>query len=359
MNQVLKGIKVLELSSVLAGPAVGMFLAELGAEVTKVEPPTGDVTRSWKLASEDATRRTSAYFSSINFSKSYLRMNLKDQTQLRETQALGAVADVVLSNFRGTRGTRFGLDYVSLSAHNPDLIYCDLHGFPDDLDRAAYDLVLQAETGWMSMNGTKASGPLKMPVALMDLLAAHHMKQAVLIALFNRERTGQGAWIKCSLQESSLSNLANQASNFLMEGAVAELKGSLHPNIAPYGETFICSCGRAVVLAVGSDSQFQTMCKVIGAPELGTDQRFDTNQNRLKNREEMYLVLVPFFDQQSRDKLLKSFHDLGVPAGAVLDLGEALSTEAAKRLIRTELIEGEETKRITSLPFKFISSSGE
>ncbi|MFT5184405.1 MAG: crotonobetainyl-CoA:carnitine CoA-transferase CaiB-like acyl-CoA transferase, partial [Flavobacteriales bacterium] len=214
-------------------------------------------------------------------------------------------------------------------------------------------------TGWMSMNGTKASGPLKMPVALMDLLAAHHMKQAALIALFNRERTGHGAWIKCSLQESSLSNLANQAANYLMEGNVADLKGSLHPNIAPYGETFTCSCGRALVLAVGSDQQFQTMCKVIGVSELGVDRRFKSNQDRLQHREEMYLTLKPFFDQQSRENLLISFHDLGVPVGAVLDMREALSSEAAKRLIRTELIDGEETTRITSLPFEFISSSGE
>jgi crotonobetainyl-CoA:carnitine CoA-transferase CaiB-like acyl-CoA transferase len=356
MNQILKGIKVLELSSVLAGPAVGMFLAELGAEVVKIEPPSGDVTRTWKLGSEDESSTTSAYFSSINYLKTYLRKDLKAPQELKDVQQLAAGSDVILANFRGTRGNRFGLDYATLSQENKDLIYCELHGFPDDPDRAAYDLVLQAETGWMSMNGTADSGPLKMPVALMDVLAAHHMKQAILIALFHRERTRSGAWIKCSLQESSLSNLVNQSSNYLMAGAVAELRGSLHPNIAPYGETFTCSCGKAIVLAVGSDHQFQSMCQLIGAHELIVDERFSSNQDRLLNRASMFTALKPYFEKSVRTELLAKFHDHGVPAGAVLDMRDALSTPAAQRLIREEIIDGQPTKRLTSLPFDFTSS---
>ncbi len=358
MNQILKGTQVLELSSVLAGPSVGMFLAELGAEVIKIESPSGDVTRTWKLGSEDETSTISAYFSSINYRKTYLHKDLKDPKELRDVQQLAQASDIVLSNFRGSRGNRFGLDYATLSQENKDLIYCELHGFPDDHDRAAYDLVLQAETGWMSMNGTPESGPLKMPVALMDVLAAHHMKQAILIALFHRERTGAGAWIKCSLQESSLSNLANQSSNYLMAGAVAELRGSLHPNIAPYGETFTCSCGKAIVLAVGSDHQFQTMCQLIGAPELNADDRFHSNQDRLVHRADMFAALKPFFGKLERTELLAKFHDHGVPAGAVLDMRDALNTPAAQRLIREEVIDGQATKRLTSLPFDFTSSIG-
>ncbi|MCB0761179.1 MAG: CoA transferase [Flavobacteriales bacterium] len=351
MDELLKGLKVVELASVLAGPAVGMFLAELGADVTKVEAPGGDVTRTWKLPTEDRKATVSAYFSSVNYRKKYITRNLKEPAELADVVGLCHSANVVLSNFRGSRARKFGLDYESLSSKNPDLIFVELQGYLNDAERAAYDLVLQAESGWMSMNGTPESGPLKMPVALMDLLAAHHMKQAVLLALYKWKTTGKGSFIHCTLEGSALSNLANQASNYLMEEFVPARMGSLHPNIAPYGETFICSCGHLITLAVGSDQQFARMCDILGNAQLSEDERFNNNAARVINRTELDAELRKLVANHDRKSLLATFHDAGVPAGAIKSLDEVFAQTGPEALIREEEIEGYATKRVTSVPF--------
>ena len=255
MHNLLKGLKVVDLSSVLAGPLVSSFLGELGASVLKIEKPSGDVTRSWRTTRESPTGQ-SAYYSSANWAKSVEYLDLGSEKDNAKCKSLIQAADIVISNFLPEQAAKLRMTYIEHARSHPGLIFCELWGYSKDPSRRAYDAVLQAETGWMSINGDGQSGPLKVPVALVDIFAAHHMKQAILLALLKREKTGAGAHIKCSLEASAFSNLANQASNALMNDTDSVLRGSLHPNIAPYGETFKCADGKQVILAVGSNNQF-------------------------------------------------------------------------------------------------------
>jgi len=283
----LQGRKVLELASVLAGPAVGTFLAELGAEVIKVENPKtgGDVTRSWKLTSEDPNADSSAYFSSVNYLKEHKFLDLKDEQQLAIVQQLANDADIIVANFRKGQAERFALDFKSVCKVNPTVIYGNITGFGPDESRPAFDVALQAETGYMFMNGQPDSEPTKMPVALIDVLAAHQLKEGILLALLNREKTGEGAMVEVSLFDAAVSALTNQASNWLMNSHIPQRIGSLHPNIAPYGEILTTADDKQIVLAIGSNVQFSALCKILDLNELIEDNRFISNQNRLSNHQ--------------------------------------------------------------------------
>ena len=223
LKNIFKGLKVLELASVLAGPAVGMFFAELGAEVTKVENPKvgGDVTRNW-LSKGEQRKGYSAYFSSVNWGKKHLMLDYSNPEELKQVLTLVADSDVIITNFKQGDDVKFGLDYRSLSAINSTLIYAQLNGFVSDPERPAFDAVLQAETGFMSMNGSEESGPIKMPVALIDVLAAHQMKEAILLGLINKLQNGKGALIEVSLEQAALASLANQATNWLMNKSIPQ-----------------------------------------------------------------------------------------------------------------------------------------
>jgi crotonobetainyl-CoA:carnitine CoA-transferase CaiB-like acyl-CoA transferase len=230
-----KGLKVVELAGVLAGPAVGMFFAELGAEVIKIENPEsgGDMTRHWKLPTEKKSRRTSAYFSAVNYRKTYLFLSFKRKEDRKKIIDLVKEADIVLTNFKAGSAAKYGLDYPSLKKVNAQLIYGEISGFISNPDKVAFDLVLQAETGFMYMNGTPNSGPVKMPVALIDILAAHQLKEGILLALLKRNNTGKGSKISVSLEKSALSSLANQASNFLMEAHIPQPMEVYTPTLPP------------------------------------------------------------------------------------------------------------------------------
>ena len=237
----LKNLKVIELASVLAGPDVGMFFAELGAKVIKVENKllNGDVTRGWKSVNEDKTAKVSAYFSSVNYNKEYIQLNLKDENDKTKVYKLIADSDIVIANFKPGDDIKLGMDYGTLKKHNSNLIYGEINGYGSQSKRAAYDVVLQAETGFMSMNGNETSGPIKMPIALIDVLAAHQLKEGLLLALLKKEKTNKGSLVEVSLYDTALSSLKNQATNWLMNKFIPQPIGSLHPNIAPYGEIFI------------------------------------------------------------------------------------------------------------------------
>ena len=208
-----EGLTVIELASVLAGPATGMFFSELGARVIKIENALtgGDITRQWKLPSESLTSPVSAYYSSVNFNKEIQFMDLNSGAEKMKLYTLIQSADIVISNYKAGDAEKLGMDYPSLKKVNPQIIYAHLGGFPKGIKRVAFDVVLQAETGFMSMNGTSESGPIKMPVALIDVLAAHQLKEVLLLALLNREKTGSGAYVSTTLYESAIASLANQA----------------------------------------------------------------------------------------------------------------------------------------------------
>lgn len=346
----LSGLKVLELASVLAGPAVGTFLAELGAEVTKIENPKtgGDVTRSWKLNSEDPNAESSAYFASVNYGKQHLFLDLKDKSQLEKVKQLAHEADVIIANFRHGQAEQFELDFQSVRSKNPAVIYGNITGFGPNESRPAFDVVLQAETGYMFMNGQPESEATKMPVALIDVLAAHQLKEAILLALLMKQKSGEGALVEVSLFDAAVSALTNQASNWLMNGHIANRMGSLHPNIAPYGEILHTRDAKMIVLAVGSDAQFKALCAVLKLHQLATDARFSGNQQRIKNRAELQQILQAKAEQYVCDELMNQFLQQNIPAGVVKNLKEVFENQSAQKLV----LEDGETKRVSQIAFK-------
>jgi crotonobetainyl-CoA:carnitine CoA-transferase CaiB-like acyl-CoA transferase len=346
-----KNLKVIELSTVLAGPAVGTFFAELGATVIKVENKQagGDITRKWKLPSENGNR-VSAYFASVNYKKTYILADLLNADDKKAVLDLISHADIVLVNFKKGDDEKFGFTFRELAVLNPKLIYAHITGYGPDSEKTAFDAVLQAETGFMYMNGTIESGPLKMPVALIDILAAHQVKEAILLALLQRKETGKGAYVHCSLYEAAVSSLANQASNYLMTGAIGQPMGTLHPNIAPYGEILKTSDGKSLILAVGTDMQFKNLCDVL-LPGSSTDERFLTNTIRIRHRTELHALLCAAAIKMSAADIEKKFLEKGVPHGFINDVATVFENEMAKKMVLEETIENIHTKRVSTIAF--------
>lgn len=346
-------LKILELSTVLAGPSVGMFFAELGADVLKIESPKlPDVTRSWKLASEDPDEPVSAYFSSVNYRKWYRQLDLASPSGAMDLPKLIRNRDILLMNFKKGDDEKFGLTSELVHRLNPAMIIGKITGFGDDSDRVAYDLILQAESGFMAMNGTPESGPVKMPVALIDVLAAHQLKEGILLALLDRQQTGKGATVSVSLYDAAVSSLVNQASNYLMEGHVPQRIGSLHPNIAPYGEIFTTRDGKQLTFAIGSNRHFEKLCQFLGLGDLPADERFADNVSRVKHRSVLFDILNTAIVQQDSASLDAEMQRGHVPMGIIRTLGEVFAEDSARALIREETIAGKDTKRVTSIAFR-------
>ena len=333
-----EGLKVIELASVLAGPAVVMFFAELGAQVIKIENPEtgGDITRKWKLPGENPEEKTSAYYLSSNWGKEIIFIDISKNSGREQLFQLLSDADILLVNFKSGDAEKFHIDYDSISPQFPRLIYAQISGYGATDPRPAFDLVMQAETGFMSMNGTAESGPLKMPVAFIDLMAAHQLKEGILVALLNRTKTSKGCCVHVSLFDSAIASLANQASNFLVAQHVAAREGSLHPNIAPYGETFLCSDNRYIVLAVGNNAQFSALCSALGLISILSDERFTNNQSRVIHRKELYELLLPCFSQRTSVEISGMLEKSGAPFAIVKNVGEILTEKITKSLILDE-----------------------
>ncbi len=355
MNDFFKDLRIVEISSVLAGPAVGMFFAELGAEVIKIENKRtdGDVTRKWKLSGEPENSKVSAYFSSINYGKKYLYLDLTDDSDLEILKKEITQADIVTTNFKLGDAEKFGLTYQNLKSWNEKIIHCQLFGFWSDKSRPAFDAVLQAETGFMYMNGQPGSPPTKMPVALIDVLAAHQMKESILIALLKLARTGAGSYVEVSLEGSAIASLVNQATNWLMANHIPQRTGSIHPNIAPYGETFRCKDGKWLVLAVGNDRQFNSLMRTLGLENQAKEPAFTDNQSRVKNRTELAKVLETTFARLNRDSIVSKLLENKVPVGAVKNMKEVFETSVATSMLRHEEIQGSKTIRPSSIAFQF------
>ncbi|MCB0705681.1 MAG: CoA transferase [Saprospiraceae bacterium] len=353
-----ENLLVVELASVLAGPAVGMFFAELGARVVKVEnaPVGGDMTRHWKLPSEDPTQAHSAYYCSVNWGKEVWMKDLKQAADRTAVYELISKADIVISNFQAATAAKLGMDTARLQSLNPRLIIAHLSGFPEGDPRLAFDLVLQAETGFLFMSGEPDRPPSKMPVALIDLLAAHQLKEGILIALLERAKSGKGGVVEASLYGSALSALANQATNYLMAGHIPQRMGSLHPNIAPYGELFHTSEGKEMVLAVGTDKQFAGLCRALGLSHLIDHALFSNNESRVKHRSLLAGILEPAIRLVDQETLMTKLALAGVPAGRVRNLEAVFSDSEAQQLILEEVMpDGTKSKRVATVAFKFSS----
>jgi crotonobetainyl-CoA:carnitine CoA-transferase CaiB-like acyl-CoA transferase len=318
----LGGLRILDFSRVLAGPFATMMLADLGASVTKVERPDGgDDTRSWGPPFDSSGEAT--YFQSVNRNKRSILLDLGREQDREMARHLAADSDVVVENFRPGVMESFGLSYEELSEADPGLIYCSITGFGRGAgaELPGYDLLVQALGGLMSITGSPAGEPQKVGVALVDVLAGLFSSVGILAALRHREETGRGQLVEVDLLSSLLAGLVNQASAFTIAGRVPSRMGNAHPSIAPY-ELFRTGEGE-LVIAVGTDRQFGTLCELLGAPELARDPRFAGNDERVRNRD----VLREALEQRLADRPASAWAEAltaaRVPAGVVNDLAGA------------------------------------
>ncbi len=339
-DQFFVSLKVVELASVLAGPSVGMFFAEMGAEVIKIENKTtgGDVTRRWKVSGESANATFSAYYQQVNYGKQVFLLNLKEKADQDQAIQLIQEADIVISNFPPEKARKMRMDANYLRKLHPALIFAHLSAFGLDSKRPAFDVVLQAEAGFLFMTGHADGPPAKMPVALIDLLAAHQLKEGLLVALIHKMRTGQGSIVRASLLESAIASLANQATNWLVAGHIPQRMGTQHPNIAPYGDLFQSKDGKPLVLAAGTERQFKQLCQVIHIEEVSQQAAFQSNSERVKNRAALNHILAPAIAEWDRAELLSRLETAGVPAGAVRNMAEVFELPQAQALVRKYLL---------------------
>jgi crotonobetainyl-CoA:carnitine CoA-transferase CaiB-like acyl-CoA transferase len=330
---IFKDLKVMELASVLAGPSVGQFFAELGAGVIKVEnlKTNGDITRTWKISGEKEGD-ISAYFCSVNWGKRSIAIDLSQPEGRRIVQRLSAATDVIITSYKPGDAEKLGVDYKTLSGLNAKLIYGQITGYGSHNDRVGYDAVIQAEAGFIDLNGEKNGPPAKMPVALIDVLAGHHMKEGLLLALIKRGRTGQGELVEVSLLQTAISSLINQASNWLVVNKLPQRQGSAHPNIAPYGEYFETADGKLILLAVGSDRQFADLCSVLGLDALPADDRYSSNPRRVENRLQLNQLISKKISEFLSGPLLMKMNSLKIPVGVIQNVKEALDMPEAKEL---------------------------
>ena len=340
MPSALTDVNVLDFSRVLAGPFATMMLADLGAAVTKIEPPGGDETRQWGPPYDAAGDAT--YFQSVNRNKHSLVLDLTDRADLDRARALAGEADVVVENFRPGVTERFGLDYDTVRKDNPAVIYCSITGFGRGEGAAlpGYDLLIQALGGLMSITGPPGGEPQKVGVALVDVLAGLYATVGILAALEHRRDTGEGQRVEIELLTSLLAGLVNQASAYTVAGVVPKPMGNQHPSIAPY-EPLRCT-DRELVLAVGNDRQFASLCDVLGAPEMARDRRFATNAVRVENRTALRSALEQRLAGRPAQAWANSLSAAGVPAGVVNDIGAAFDLARELGLAPTVEIERED-----------------
>jgi len=319
----LGSLRVLDFSRVLAGPFATMMLGDLGASVTKVERPGGgDETRSWGPPYDE--RGVATYFQSVNRNKSSVVLDLTEPGDLAEAARLAGEADVLVENFRPGLMAGLGLDYATLSAGNPVLIYCSITGFGGSgpgAELPGYDLLVQALGGLMSITGEPGGPPLKVGVALVDVLAGLFASVGILAALEHRRESGRGQLVEVDLLSSLLAALVNQGSAFTLAGVVPGRLGNRHPSISPY-ELFATAEGE-LVLAVGNDRQFGALCEELGNPALAAEERFATNSARVENRDALAAELTPLLAARPALEWAALLRERRVPAGVVNDVGAA------------------------------------
>lgn len=323
----LEGLKVVELARVLAGPWAGQALADLGAEVIKVESPDGDDTRRWgpPFIERDGDR-TAAYFYAANRGKESIAADFSTPEGQASVRELVAEADILIENFKVGGLAKYGLDYASLSALNPRLIYCSITGFGQDGPRAkqpGYDFMIQGLSGLMSITGEPGGVPTKVGVAVVDVVSGLNATIGILAAVEMRHRTGRGQQVDISLLDSATALLANQAMNYLASGQAPGRLGNSHPNLVPY-DVFPVEGGH-IIVAVGNDRQFRAFAELLGLGALADLPRFADNAARVENREQLMGLLAEATAVWDKAPLLAALEQAGVPAGPINDIGEAFA----------------------------------
>lgn len=351
----LTGVKVLDISRVLAGPMSGMILGDLGADVTKVEhPERGDDTRDWGIS---IGGRDTTYYYSVNRNKRSVTLDLQSPEGQEIARKLASQADVIIQNFKAGGAEKLGLGYEDLAKENPRLIYCTISGYDrtgPERSRPGYDLVIQGESGMMAINGEADRPPLKFGVAAADLMTGMYSAQAVLAALYERSRTGRGRHIEMALFDCGLTIPAYNALDALKLGKDPARYGNNHPSIVPYG-VFEAADG-PLVIAVGTNAQFRAFCaKVIDRRDIAEDPRFATNMQRIEHRTYITSEIINEVKARDRSALLAALEENGIPCGLVNTLHEALNSERVKQggLVTTfdHPIAG--TSQVLSPPYRF------
>ncbi|MBP0617694.1 CaiB/BaiF CoA transferase family protein [Jiella mangrovi] len=337
----LQGLKVVELARILAGPWIGQTLADLGAEVIKVEAPEGDDTRTWGppfIEREGEERPTAAYFHAANRGKRSFVCDFRNAVQLEALKALIDEADIVVENFKVGGLKRFGLDYDSVSARNSRLVYASITGFGQtgpEAARPGYDFLIQGMCGIMDLTGEPAGEPQKIGVAWIDILTGLYGAIAVQAAIIERQRSGLGQHVDLALLDCGVAALANQAMNALVTGNSPRRMGNAHPNIVPY-QVFAAKDGHLIV-ACGNDRQFGALCRALDLGGLAADPAFATNPARVANRERLTALLSPAIARQDRAEIIAALEKAGVPGGPINTVAEALSEpQIAHRGLRIE-----------------------
>lgn len=323
----LEGLKVVELARILAGPWAGQTLADLGAEVIKVEAPEGDDTRRWgpPFIERDG-ERTAAYFHCCNRGKKSVIADFRKPDDQAFVRALIADADVVIENFKVGGLAKFGLDHASLAKANPGLVYCSITGFGQNgpyAERAGYDYIIQGMSGLMSVTGDAAGQPQKVGVAVTDVFTGIYSVAAILAAIIQRGRTGRGQHIDMALFDVATSVMANQAMNYLATGASPRRLGNAHPNLVPYA-VFECADGW-VILATGNDGQYQRLCSLLHRDDLGRHPAYLTNADRIAHREALTGELTAATRTWRKTDLLSACEAQGVPAGPINEMAEVFA----------------------------------
>lgn len=328
----LSGLKVVELARILAGPWAGQTLADLGADVIKVESPEGDDTRRWgpPFLEQDG-EKTASYFHACNRGKRSIALDFRTFEGRQITRDLIAAADIVIENFKVGGLAKYGLDYASLSADNPGLIYCSITGFGQDgpyAHRAGYDYIIQGMSGLMSVTGEPDGQPQKVGVAVTDIFTGMYASTAILAAVHLRNQTGQGQHIDLSLLDVATAITANQAMNYLTTGTAPGRIGNAHQNLAPY-QVFDCSDGW-IIIATGNDAQYRRLCQLLGVSDMATEPDFATNAKRIENRSAMTDALSARTRMFTKVDLLSACEDRGVPAGPINDMSEVFADPQVK-----------------------------
>ncbi|MFW2851188.1 CaiB/BaiF CoA transferase family protein [Sphingomonas sp. TX0543] len=339
----LAGLKVLELARILAGPWAGQVLADLGAEVTKVESPAGDDTRTWGppfLENSDGTR-DAAYYHACNRGKSSVVLDFTTPEGQAEVRRLAADSDVLIENFKVGGLAKYGLDYASLSALNPRLIYCSITGFGQDgpyASRPGYDFVIQGMSGMMDLTGEPDGAPQKIGVAMADIATGLYAVIGIQAALIQREKTGRGQQIDMALLDTMTGVLAKQAANYFASGVNPPRVGNAHMNVSPYA--VFPTCDGWFILAVGNDAQFQRFCGVVG---IAPDERWVTNAGRIVHREPLFAAIRSATQIFARDDLLAKLEAVGVPVGPINTVEQAFNdpqVRARGMVIKGERLDG-------------------
>jgi crotonobetainyl-CoA:carnitine CoA-transferase CaiB-like acyl-CoA transferase len=338
----LTGVKVLELARILAGPWAGQTLADLGADVVKVESPDGDDTRAWGppfVAGADGGTLSSAYFHSCNRGKRSITADFRTEEGRALVRRLSLHADIVIENFKVGGLTRYGIDAATLRAANPRLIWCSITGFGQDgpyAERAGYDFLIQGMAGLMSITGEAERQPTKTGVAIVDLFTGLYASIGILAALRRRDQTGEGATLDLALMDTAVAVTANQALNYLVSGKAPGRLGNAHPNIVPY-EVFAVTDGH-IIIATGNDGQWRRLCEVLGVPALADHADYLTNRDRVRNRSTLVPELNRLTARFGKADLLARLEGAGVPAGPINAMDEVFADpQVIARGVRVDL----------------------